>query len=629
MSQMLQVNCPKCSARLSIQRPSVERASITCVKCSHAFVIKVPQSSPPTPAAPPGPALGDLTNLDLPAAPLQPTSQQPPASFATAPMQTVKRRGPAKQKQNLKPILLAASAAVALVLLSGGAWVFFQNGGGKMLGGVLPGTVFDSADAVLSDAEASDEALIRLAGELKSGNVVEIRDEFVATLEASRKLVFRSVCISPMSPSETDKLFSEDGLDEGPLDSDAKETIVDQVQDLPDGPDKAVIRLAVTQASTNTKFVREYLEHGHLELPAANTAGEKIARERIEIIRKFNRLLADRVEKGEAKWKAAMEKEKAKAGGELPEGPPPEKTQQEIAEDIDEIFGPIADDVQGFADRMTTLAEQRYKLEEADVGDEKQFEELFFYSMLANGRVFNRLALARGDESKFVEAFKNLTISIQDHERAVRGTAPSKIAALEREKEAADQRERERLAKIAEDKRQQDNRVRAEKEAEEERKRQMAMAESAKDSAPPDSLAMDGSSGNGAGDRGMGAPFGGGNRFGGPFGPGGSRFGDRGPGSFRGGSRGGPRGSGSSGPPPIDTKTGFTIKMKNANGVSSQEITKKLLELKAAVSVRNSGGELTVKGGYTGPLADVAKLIDFGKVVSTDESTRTIVVEKE
>lgn len=632
MSQMLQVICPHCSAKLSIQRPNAERASITCVKCSQSFVAQVPKAAP-QPPPPPAPATSDLANLDLPAAPLQqgplPQAPRQPAPFAGASSapRAKKKRGHSTRNRNNKPLLVVASIAVAVIVLGGGVWFFLRNGGGQLLGNVLPGTAFDSGDAVLNEANRCDQELIRIASEIGTGEVRELRDALVDQLLASRKLVFRSVRVSPMDPAQAEALFAEDAS-EGPLDSDAIEKIVDQVKGLADGPDKAVIRLSITQASANTKFIREYLEHGHHELPTATAEGERIARQRIEIIRKFNRLLASRVEKSEAKVNAEMEKQKAEAGGEMPVGPPDEKTQQEIAAEIDALFGPIADDVQSYADQMTKLAERRYELEESEVGDEEQYEELFFYSLRANGRIYSRVGLLRGQGSEFVEAMQKMLTAIQDHGRAVRGVAPSTIAAIEREKEEADRRERARLATIAEEKRQEDDRVRREKEAEEKRKQQVAMNDAAKGSAAPNDVAMDESMDPAS----AGSPFGGGSRFGGNRGPGGP-FGSRGPGSFpmgpRGGSFGGVSGSGPPASPPIDTKNGYTIKMKNAQGLSSRDISLKFQELKSSSQTRISNGELVVKGGYTGPLSDVTMLIDFGKVISVDEETRTIVVERE
>ncbi|MEL6105272.1 MAG: hypothetical protein AAFU85_04515 [Planctomycetota bacterium] len=568
--------------------------------------------------------MDDLANLDLPSAPLQqaPIKQAPFAAGPSAPRAKTKR-GSRLPIGNRKPILVAASIAAVLIVLGGGLWFFLQQGGGQLLGNVLPGTIFDSGDAVLRQANDSDQELIRLADQIATGEVRELRDAFVDRLLATRKLVFRSVRVSPLSGSQVEDLFGDDAS-EGPLNSEARERIVDQVNGLADGPDISVIRLSITQASANTDFIREYLEHGHLELPAATAEGERIARKRIEILRKFNRLLATRVEKGEARVNAEMEKKKAEAGGEMPTGPPDEKTQQEIAADIDAIFGPIADDVQNYADQLTELAESRYELEDSEVGDEEQYDELFFYCMRANGRIFNKVGLLRGEGSEFIDAMKNVVTALQDQGRATRGVAPSTIAAVEREKEEADRKERARLAGIAQEKRREDARVRREKEAEEERKRQMAMNETPIGSAAPGDLAMDESTAP----SGFGSPLAGGNRFGGNRGPRG-RFGNGGPGSFPTGPRGGAFGGGSSAPTPIDTKTGFTIKMKDAQGLSTREISLKIQELKSSSRTRINNGELVVEGGYTGPLADVTKLIDFGKVVSVDEQTRTIVVERE
>jgi hypothetical protein len=58
-------------------------------------------------------------------------------------------------------------------------------------------------------------------------------------------------------------------------------------------------------------------------------------------------------------------------------------------------------------------------------------------------------------------------------------------------------------------------------------------------------------------------------------------------------------------------------------------VTQRLQELTSRTNNRasNSRGQYTFSAPYTGDLRELARKIDFGSVIKTDEATRTITVE--
>lgn len=506
-------------------------------------------------------------------------------------------------------------------------------------GGIgLPGglSLFDSAAAIFDSADSGDEELVEIVRELNEGSSPDsVRERLVDAVQESRQLVLRAIQIAPITTSEASNLQrrADDADLESLLDDDSKEAMMEKVKKL-DRQQQATIRFLFSRCASNHQFVRDFLARGHTQLPEPLSETEEIATKRIEAMRTLNRVLAKRV--------ASVDLEDEENASKTP------PTQDQIDARIERVYGPATDSVNETKELFLKLAEQQYKLKEKNASSLKPYTEPMHYANQAQSHVFFGAMGLQKSESEFVKSFSAMRLAATEIDRAMRGTPPSHLAAAEQEKEAAAQRERERQERIAA----------AEREREKTLANQRAAAEKSasqpSQSNPNDLAATEPMTDPGRktqarpDDR---PPFGsrfspplGGPMRGGPMprgmGPNGPSQGDGQRGDLQSGggqpNRGATFGPGRMGgsntrprPPVFDPKTGVTIKMQNAGNLGSSEVMKKFRSLKSATSVRIRNGEMTVQIGYTGDLDDVAELIDFGTIQSSDDSSRTIIVEKQ
>ncbi len=194
---------------------------------------------------------------------------------------------------------------------------------------------------------------------------------------------------------------------------------------------------------------------------------------------------------------------------------------------MDEIYGPIVDDVDGLAEQMHQLAAARYQVTKDQVGDPDQFDEIMYYTQKAQASVLvANIALIRS-KAKIVEPLSEFLTASKDVDRASIGLKPKRLAAAEEEQQRSeDQRirkEQDRKDRIAMQARERDEQLRQEKQQADANRDKTAMNSSPQGSAGQ--LADDQRSGDPS-QPGLEPGFG--PRFGPRFGPGGmsdARFG--------------------------------------------------------------------------------------------------------
>lgn len=617
----LQLTCPKCSMQIIIRRPSAKRATVRCRGCGNAFTFRVPAAKTPKP----DPLFTDFAGGGLPS-PNRPPAQTP-GGLSTRPANrgTDVRSAPRKPARHwIGPLLIGSCLLVGTAASGVGAWMLLSKTS------ILPSAVslFDSPRSVLDAAHANDLELQRLVNTLAATTVPqESRTRIEELTIDSMRLIARAVLLAPLSVEEAQGL-SQDGsgdpamveTPEGPLSETDIEAMRSKLNELPES-NRMIIRALVSTGLKSNSLAREYLRFGHLELPSSGTPGERIKVRQIELLRELNRLAAKVVMKIEPDF------------SEKP------KSEEEVKLFLDEIYGPIVDDVDGLAEQMHQLAAERYQVTKDQVGDPDQFDEIMYYTQKVQGSVLiANLALIRS-KAKIVEPLSEFLTASKDVDRASVGLKPKRLVAAEEEQQRiADERirkEQERKDRIAMQERELDEQLRQEKQQADSSREQVAMNSSAQ-----------GADGQRAEDQASGDPSqsgpGFGPRFGPRFGPGGMSDGRFGPGSRRGpqfgppsgfGNRGSaasnqpPRGGPSrrAGPPVIEPGTGVTITMDDISSVDTSKLPKKFLQaLQVGVQSTVSNGKLTLRLAYHGPLDNVIKLIDFGKVISSDEKTRTI-----
>lgn len=684
---MLRVTCPRCSTQLQVQRPNAALASVCCSGCKQNFTFRVPLAATTTEVAFDGDA-SPFDFADLPAAPVSSGSPPPaaagPVMASRRPLATkppiaggsrTHRPSTRHERSTRPPLSQRRRRWLPLVAIGGGAVSLLALVliGGYLLVRLFPEaashvSLFDSAEAIVQSADEVDREIIEIADQIESSADRQLLlEQLTEVTERAQRLVQRAVALSPLDPDRATALVA-DATDEadpfsGPLDERARETVLEQLQTL-DDKRKPAFRALIVNASGKSRFVREYLQHGHLELPTPVFDGERIAAERVRSMREVNELLAKRVAKIDPDDYKPEE-------GELPKTP----TDEESAARWNKIFGPIADDIDRIAERLFALAEARYELPESEVGNDEQYEEALFYADQARARIFAIPFLPDLQGVPFLDAFRSLAAASRDLDLANRGSLPSRLADAATRQAEAERIEQERLARIEQDKR----RRAAEAEAIERQQAEQRRAEQVASRPPAEEDLVSGDPGSRADERGgvpqrqpgfaaSGRPdrFGPSNDF---FDQQSQRFGDdasadaadedgwfvpsgrgfagptfRGP-RFRSRGSAGPDSRGPGGPEfggprfrgpgfpggfdrtPIDTTTGVTIKMKDAVGISTGDVVKKLSPLRSRTSASISNGELTVKTSYTGSLSKVAELIDFAEVDSIDEQNRTITLK--
>lgn len=309
------------------------------------------------------------------------------------------------------------------------------------------------------------------------------------------------------------------------------------------------------------------------------------------------------------------------------------KTDEDVKQFLDKIYGPIVDDVDGLAEQMHQLAAARYQVTKDQVGDPDQFDEIMYYTQRAQASVLvANIALIRS-KAKIVEPLSEFLTASKDVDRASIGLKPKRLAAAEEEQQRLEdernRKEQDRKNRIAMQGREREEQLRQEKQQADADRDKTAMNSSPQGSAGQlaDDQSSDDPSRPGFGPRfgpgGMsGGRFGPGSRFGPQFGPP-EGFGNRGNAASNQPPRGGPNRE----PPVIEPGTGVTITMDDTSSVDTSKLPTKFVQaFHVGVQSKVSNGKLTLHIAYNGPLDDVIKLIDFGKVISTDEKTRTIKV---
>ena len=634
----LQVTCPKCSLRVIIRRPSANRATVRCRRCGTAFTFQVPaaKESELDPlftdfagGGMPGPA-SQVPASQVPASPRpasRPASNRPVSPRTPISPGAAARRAPSRPPSNwISPVLIGSSLLFVTLFAGVGAWMLLSKTS------ILPSavTLFDSPRSILDAAHANDLELQRLVNTLGTTSVPPQTQSEIEELSVdSMRLIARAVLLAPLD-EEAARRLSGDGdsgpaADEapvGPLSETDTEAMRDKLNELPES-NRLTIRALVSAGLKSNSLAREYLRFGHLKLPSSGTPAEQIKVKQIELSRELNQLAA----------KVVM-----KIDPDFSEKP---KTEEEIKQFLDEIYGPIVDDVAELAEKMHQLAATRYQVAGDQVGDPDQFDEIMYYTQKAQASVLvAKLALIRS-QAKIVEPLSEFLTASKDVDRASIGLKPKRLAAAEEERQRNEEerirKEQDRKDRIALQSRQRDQQLRQEKQ-----QADANLDKSAANSSPQ------GSTGPLADDTRGGdpSPVGPGTRFGPRFGPAGMSDGRFGPGSRIGPRRGPPEGFGNRGnvatnpprggpnppsgqrhssPPVIEPGTGVTITMDDTSSVDTSKLSMKFSRvLRVSVHSKVSNGKLTLRIAYNGPLDDVIKLIDFGEVISTDEKTRTI-----
>ena len=608
----LRLTCPACSQQITIRRPSGKRATVRCRSCGKAFTFDVPPAKEPDP----DPLFTDFAGGGLPpvqppnaAAPLRPATRRTPATQSpatqspatqsratqrpSAPHHGIGSRRPAAPQRNwLAPFLIVSSLMVATAVIGVGTWMLLSNTS------VLPATIsiFDSASAIVAQADENDTELKRWVDENgPAAPTKESQSKLERLSVDSMRLVARAVLLAPLDENEARKISdrhvhaaddelagdeaAEDGAPQGPLSDDQISAMRDKLNELPES-DRMMTRALVGAALKSSAFTREYLRFGHRELPPSGTQGEQIKVKQIELLRQLNRLAAKVVMRIDPDYSNRPE------------------TEEEVTEFLDKIYGPIVDDVSLLADKMHRLAAARYEVPKEQVGDPDQFDEIMYYTELAQGSLLvANMALVQS-KAKITKPLSDFMIASKDVDRAAMGLKPSRMA----EQEAAQQqieserirREQERKDRIANQNRQQEEELRQEKlKADAERSLSARNQDSpaapdlSSNVQPADRARSPGfgpgfgprfGPGRNSGDPNSGDPFGppgsrAGSRFGPPAGFGNRGFGARGMGD--GGNRGGAAGrAGRPAPPVIEPGTGVTITMDDASSVNTSELSK-------------------------------------------------------
>ena len=597
--------------------------------------------------------LADLGNLSLPPQPTRPASTSPGHPKRKVPgnrarTQNVRTTNASKGSRKHVATIAAVIASVLIVVAVGSTAVWYIVSKTDLVpAAIVPesiATAFDSADTIVASANENDRELKRLVDALPSGSVSQEKiDEILEVSERSRRLLLRAVNVNLLSPSEANSIVDLDSQGNviGPLTEEETDAMRDRLLTLPKNNQITLLNL-VSGGLKSNEFVREYLHFGHLEIPTAANKGEQINARRVELLRDLNRLGADVI--------LSADPDRGKVA----------KTKEESKQYLNELYGPIEDDVADLAEQMHLLAEARYQLPKAEVGDPDHLDEVLYYTQQIHGKVFiANLALVQHGAS-IVDPLGDFLRASADVDAARFGGKPSRIAKADEEKarqaEAERLREEERQAKLAQAKRERE--AAANKAAEEQRAKQQQLAGS--DSKAEDSVAAN----KGPRASGPAAAFGGGRGgppvgFGGRGGfagrgdtnragapnfrgpPGGSMEGQSSRGPGRGPTQGGfgprgprqgngaqanPMGRGGS-PPAANFETGTTIQMTGVENFDTLKYSKRFSEaLGGSASVQIRNGDMVIRLQYDGPLKAVSELIDFGEVVKTDEATRTITV---
>ena len=491
-------------------------------------------------------------------------------------------------------------------------------------GVISSASVFDSPANILSDANANDLELKRLLESFEGNSIpqptlTKIRE----TAADSAEMVSRLALVSPVRASEAERMFADSSepnpspfagpdaaaIPVGPVSDREMDALRERVAKV-SRENRGGLASVLGLGFGSTEFIREYLRFGNLELPEPAHEGETIAAERIELLRDLNRLGAKTLQKFDAESVEDMN-----------------DRQQRIAY-LNQLYAPMIDDVEKLTEQMYGLAEQRYRLPKNQVGNTKQYTEVLYYTRQLNGKVLgSRLAFVKSEDVGVIQSLTELEQAMRDLDAAEAGRMPSRIAAAEQQRkqdqEEAALREQQRQQRIAQDEQKRQQAI--------ERQPRVADAEAMNDAAPPDDHLAGGGRNPGFGPPGFPGPMG--PRFG-PMGP----RGRGGPGMDRGPGEGpmirvGPGGmSGPLGPrypqPPRETPAGgVTITMQDARGLKTGDVVRTFSRgLSTSASANMSNNRLTVRLGYQGPLEDVIDLIDFGKVQSKDEPSRTIVL---
>ena len=478
--------------------------------------------------------------------------------------------------------------------------------------------------ALVATAEARNKEIVDSISALDDKtNLVALKKRMEFFSEDAQKLVVRAAMISPISKQQAQGLATETSALKERMGFEQQERI-NKLLDKMSKSDKAQFRALVSHAVARQSWVIEYLKNGHVELSEPTTEGERIACERIEIIRRVNRMAAG-VIKGH-KFKEPLNK----------------KSHQEIAEILDELFSPIQDDLDQAGNEMIALGERRYGLEKSDVGDMRQYTEQLTYERMMQGFVLTQSMAFLSTKPKVYDSIAKITRGSQDIDGAEFGRVPDGVR---KKKEAEDQAIADRAAKEAEQARLAALRAAAERNATADQpgnhngqskppSDSLARNETASDN-PFESPGMSDSRDPAVETVGPGGGFPG-SRFGprgfprgGPNRSGPSGFGNPGdpsqpfgsPSGGRPGANGRP-----TGPPVMNPETSVTITMNNASGIDSRAVSNTFQSLKVATSVRISNGKMEAKIGFAGDVQEVADLIQFGKVESVDKPKRTIVV---
>lgn len=494
--------------------------------------------------------------------------------------------------------------------------------------GIVPASLslFDSPQAILDDADRNDRQLYESIMSIEGDSIPEERKkEFEQLAIASLRLITRAVQLSPSSEEDAktlagkyttdDSITAGSDIAQSPITEDQRTEIEEKLRSLKQG-ERGQVMSESGFCLRNSEFVREYLRFGHLELPRPLFEGERIAGERIELVRDANRLGAGITESLSPEVMESL------------------STPEEREAFIKTTYDPITGEIDQIAQRMYALAEERYALGDSEVGKSEPYEEVLFYTERASHYVLlGNFARAEAKTGIF-QAVSELLAAGRDMDRAERGAKPSRIAQADAAQAERDRAEQDRKAKIAAEQRRRDQEVENERslaEAQQRRKEAQRAAEqgvtAAEQGMPEEGIVVD--SRFPIGPRGFGPPGG----FGGPRGPGGFRGNEFGPGASRpaGPRFGPPVGGPFPGPPrmpaPPDMTGGVTITMEDAGAIDTREMITLFKPLSVAVSANRRNRSLTVRLAYQGPLEDVIKLIDFGDVVSSDDTTRTIVLK--
>lgn len=637
MSNLLQLACPNCSALLNVAAPDGPTGQVQCGGCGHTFTFRASPAAPQN--APSNDLFGSLSDLGTPP-PQSPAQPPPPARYgAGGGYSPPPARRPGGAGKGSKKGLIIAAVGISATLLIGIIGVV----GVVVLrkADLIPASVsvFDSGEAILADADEIDLELQRIVNSLGETTVTDAqRKELVGKVLESFELLTRANKLAPLTDEqalaltdgveEVDRpgsIFESKTVPESPLDDEARDAMRTKLRKIPMDQSKGAFPM-VQRGLAITNFLREYLRYGHREFPTTTDRGEEIDVERIKLIRQFNLAGAKTTEKIDPLYVESLEdKEAAKAY-------------------ILSVYQPMLSEAEEIAEKLYALANERYELAE-EIKPSKRYSELEYYAEQMTGVVYGHSVGVGVSRSGELGPVAEVLFAAKDLDRAERGIMPSRLAKDHREKEAAaaerERAESERQAKIAMEQQRLDQELENErklaaaeakrKEALEEAKRRAESGEPDPNSVAGNQFGPFGSRMRGPGGRPGPAGMGSGRDRSRPgsFDPSNPGPGSFGPGSFGPGPRRGPRFGGGGPPmPAFDPKTGVTIQMDLAQGISPGNVTRKFSgPLQTSVSASSSNGRLVIRVSYTGSIDDVAKLIDFGKVVSKDAATRTIIVE--